>query len=85
MIILFDYELAKEAVGIGIGKIVTRDGYEVTEISLEDSSDPIYPLSGYIEFDDYPLYNLWTEDGIYNIDEYKHDYDLFLVIDDSAL
>lgn len=85
MIIPFDYELAKEAIEIGIGKVVTRDGYEVTEISLESSSDPIYPLSGYIEFDDYPLYNLWTEDGIYNIEEYKHDYDLFLEINDSTL
>lgn len=85
MIIPFDFELAKEAVEIGIGKVVTRNGYEVTEISL-DSSDPIYSLSGYIEFyDGYSLYNSWTEDGIYNIKEYEHDYDLFIEINDNTL
>lgn len=85
MTIPFDFELAKEAVEIGIGKVVTRNGYEVTEISL-DSSDPTYSLSGYIEFyDGYPLYNSWTEDGIYNIKEYEHDYDLFIEINDNTL
>lgn len=77
MIMPFDFELAIEAEDLKIGEVRTKSGYIVTELSIEDSSDPTYPVSGYIEYDDYPLYNLWTKEGKFSEDS-ENDSDLII-------
>lgn len=84
MIMSFDFELAIEAEDLNIGEVRTKSGYRVTELSIENSSDPTYPVSGYIEYDDYPLYNLWTEEGRYNID-CENNYDLIIYLYGNSL
>ena len=81
----FDYELAKLAIAVGTGRVVTRLGQEVRIIKWDDS-DPIYPIQGNIiglnGEDPLSLYpppiTTWTINGKYYGDYRESKLDLFI-------
>ena len=75
MIFEFDKEFAKEAIELGEGRIITRDGKVVTIADWDYLSD-FYPISGTVAgYSSYP--ELWSEFGEYTIG-CKTSYDLFI-------
>jgi hypothetical protein len=75
MIFEFDKDFAKEAIELGEGRIITRDG-EVVTIADWDYFSDFYPISGTIAgYSSYP--ELWSEFGEYRIG-CKSPYDLLV-------
>ena len=82
MLIEFDYKLAKVAIAVGSGKVVTRLGQEVNIIKWDDS-DPVYPIQGRIiglndEDSLPPPITTWTIYGKYFGDYKESKLDLFI-------
>lgn len=83
LVVKFDYELAKLAIAVGTGRVVTRLGQEVRIIKWDDS-DPIYPIQGNIiglngEDSLYPPpITTWTINGKYYGDYRESKLDLFI-------
>lgn len=46
MILDFDIDLAKDAVELGTGKVITRDGKSVSIIDWDSDSSSFYPIVG---------------------------------------
>lgn len=70
----FDYKLAKLAVIVGTGRVITRDG-ESVELIGTDSSDKEYPIVGRIE--GFHENDFWTENGKF-LSYRDTDFDLFI-------
>lgn len=83
MLIEFDYKLAKVAIAVGSGKVVTRQGQEVNIIKWDDF-DSDYPIQGKItglNGDDSlypPSITTWTIYGKYFGDYKESKLDLFI-------
>lgn len=77
MLIPFDYDLAKVALAMETGRVVTRDGQSVELVGIEDPANDEYPVIGRIgncNENDY-----WTEEGKYL---WYRDSDLDIFIED---
>lgn len=79
MILEFDLELAKLALAVGTGKIVTRNGCEVEIYDWNIGSCQQFPIRGKV-FGDVTTWESWTTRGTYY--DYRplqeDDYDLFI-------
>lgn len=77
MIFEFDRYFAKEAVELGLGRVITRNGDGVIVINWNYYSD-FYPIAGEIfGFSSYP--ELWSEFGEYSIG-CSSSFDLFIEV-----
>lgn len=66
MIFEFDRYFAKEAVELGLGRVITRNGDGVTIVNWDYDGSDFYPIAGRIfGFSSYP--ELWSEFGEYSI------------------
>lgn len=76
MIFEFDRYFAKEAVELGLGRIITRNGDEVTIIDWDYGDSDCYPITGTISgFGSYLEH--WSEFGEYSIG-CSSSFDLFI-------
>ena len=72
----FDRYFAKEAVELNLGRIITRNGDEVTIIDWNYSGSDFYPITGTIsDFGSYLVH--WSEFGEYSIG-CSSSFDLFI-------
>ena len=66
MIFEFDRYFAKEAVELGLGRVITRNGDGVVIVNWNYNGSDFYPIAGQIfGFRSYP--ELWSEFGEYSI------------------
>lgn len=76
MTLEFDRYFAKEAVELGEGRVITRNGDEVTIIDWDYGDSDCYPITGTIsEFGSYLEH--WSEFGEYSIG-CSSSFDLFI-------
>ena len=76
MIFDFDRYFAKEAVELGLGRVITRNGNGVVIINWNYDGSDFYPIAGTkAGYSSYP--ELWSEFGEYRID-CRSPYDLFI-------
>lgn len=76
MIFEFDKYFAKEAVELGLGRIITRDGDGVTIVNWNYGGSDFYPITGIIsEFGSHLEH--WSEFGEYYIGN-RTTFDLFI-------
>ena len=76
MIFEFDRYFAKEAVELGLGRVITRDGDEVKITDWNYRGSDFYPIVGTIsEFGS--CLELWSEFGEYSIGN-RTTFDLFI-------
>ena len=71
----FDRYFAKEAVELNLGRIITRNGDEVTIIDWDYGGSDFYPIAGNIF--GFSSCELWTEFGEYSIG-CSSSFDLFI-------
>ena len=72
----FDRYFAKEAVELDLGRIITRNGEEVTIVNWDYGGSDCYPITGTIsEFGSYLEH--WSEFGEYSIG-CSSSFDLFI-------
>ena len=68
MIFEFDKNFAKEAVELGLGRVITRNGDGVTIENWNYNGSDFYPIAGSIfGFSSYSYPELWSEFGEYSI------------------
>lgn len=66
MIFDFDRYFAKEAVELGLGRVITRNGDGVTIVNWDYGGSDFYPITGiFSEFGSH--LELWSEFGEYSI------------------
>ena len=76
MTLEFDRYFAKEAVELGEGRVITRNGEEVTIVNWDYGGSDCYPITGTIsEFGSH--LELWSEFGEYSIG-CSSSFDLFI-------
>lgn len=76
MIFEFDRYFAKDAVELGLGRVITRDGDEVKITDWNYRGSDFYPIAGIIsEFGS--CLELWSEFGEYSIGD-RTTFDLFI-------
>ena len=64
----FDKNFAKEAVELGLGRVITRNGDGVTIVKWDYGGSDFYPIAGSIfGFSSYSYPELWSEFGEYSI------------------
>lgn len=81
MIFEFDKDFAKEAVELGLGRVITRNGDGVTIINWNYGNSDVYSIAGVIsKFHSYP--ELWSEFGEYSIG-CSSSFDLFIEVFDN--
>ena len=78
MIFEFDKNFAKEAVELGLGRVITRNGDGVTIVNWDYDGSDFYPIAGSIfGFSSYSYSELWSEFGEYSIGS-SSSYDLLI-------
>ena len=85
MIIDFDREIAKEALELRIGRITTREGYQVLILDWGFNDQSGFPITGDLCLNNNTLlYQTWSSEGKFLI-EGDSEFDLVIELKDGFL